>query len=87
MMRMRCTGFVQGLGEGPAGVLLGTWDDGNVILLQNMKKPRMLCSGWNKLESLAATDQIVVGGHVQDANGELVGARGVLRVARMDAPF
>jgi hypothetical protein len=53
----------QGLGEAPAGVLLGTWE-GDVILLQNMKKPLTLCSGWNKMDSLAATDQIVVGGHV-----------------------
>jgi hypothetical protein len=50
-----------GLGTGPAGVLLGRWD-GDVVLMQSMKKPMTLCSSWERLQCLAATDQIVVGG-------------------------
>ncbi len=77
---------MQGLGEGPEGVLLGTWDDGNVILLQNEKQPLTLCTGWDQLDVLAATDQIVVGGHVSDVGGPGP-LGGGLRIARMDTPL
>jgi hypothetical protein len=66
-------GFAQGLGPGPAAILVGNWH-GDVFLMQSGKKPVALCSISGGLTCLAATDELVVLGSVD----------GDLRFLRMD---
>jgi hypothetical protein len=76
-------GFVQGLGNGPAGVLAGTWE-GPICLLERLNKPRPLGTSLEEqplkyvpITCLAATDEVVVNGFYN----------GALRVIRMNTPL
>ncbi len=69
-------GLLQGLGEGPAGVLVGQWK-GDVSVRESMKKPIPLFSISGGIKCMTATDEVVVIGSVD----------GDVRIVRMDTPL